>query len=149
MQLIGTVSGNFTSYTDLNAQPGDINYMVEVLNPNNCNPDNNRSVNYNSSTSNIASSVVLGIRPSLSLSGLNVYPNPASAFIIVKPTENVKEEVTLSVISSTGLIIETRTISEVSFNSGYKLETDYLTSGVYTLRIAGSTINGSVRFIKL
>lgn len=149
MQLIGTVSGNFTSYTDLNAQAGDIYYMVEVLNPNNCNPGFNRSVNYNSSTSNIASSVVLGVASGLSTSGFSVYPNPASGFITVKPAEMVTDNVILSLISSSGLVIETRTIDKNSLNSGYKLNTDNLSSGVYTLRFTGSTMNGSVRFIKL
>ncbi|NTW25073.1 MAG: T9SS type A sorting domain-containing protein, partial [Lentimicrobium sp.] len=149
MELIGTVSGNFSSYTDLNAQPGDIYYMVEVLNPNNCNPDFNRSVNYSSSTSNIASSVVLGVASGLKTSGFSVYPNPASGFITVKPAEMVTDNVILSLISSSGLVIETRTIDKNSLNSGYKLNTDNLASGVYTLRFANRELNGSVRFIKL
>ncbi|NTW25074.1 MAG: hypothetical protein HGA37_10260, partial [Lentimicrobium sp.] len=74
MQMLTTVSGNFTSFTDLNAQAGYVYYMIEVINPGgSCNPDGFKSTDYSRSASNIATNNILGIDDKLQITNLTVY----------------------------------------------------------------------------
>ncbi len=148
MQLLGTVSGNFTSYTDLNAQPGVVYYMVEVINPNDCNPEGLKSGKYNSSISNIATNNSLGIDNKLQLTSLTAYPNPATDKIKVISGDFQKENFVLSVVNSMGSVVFIREISGSELSNGYELATDDLSPGLYTIQATGSESAGAVRFIR-
>jgi len=148
MQLIGTVSGNFTSYTDLSAQPGLVYYMVEVINPDNCNPDGLKVSVYNSSTSNIVTNSTLGLSKDYVSASLTVYPNPATDKLNFMPVIEMKGTIILSVISATGQVVETHIIDADEINDGYVLRIDKLAPGIYNLQINSAESNGSVRFIK-
>ena len=147
MELINTVSGNFTSYTDFNAQPGFIYYMIEVINPNNCNPEGLKS-GYGSSTSNIATNKTTSTDENIFTANLNVYPNPSTDYIQVKTAEFLKSEVTISIISSAGAVVETLKTDGNQLNSGYNITVSDLKPGIYYLRLTGSDRTGSVKFIK-
>jgi len=148
MQLIGTVSGNFSSYTDLNALPGFVYYMVEVINPNNCNPEGLKSGNFRSSVSNIVTNNILTGTNDLVPASIEVYPNPATDRMHVKPVLKMKGEIILSVISATGQVVETLSMDADEINNGYVLLLDKMAPGIYNLQVKSTESAGSVRFIK-
>lgn len=148
MQLIGTVSGNFTSYTDLNALPGFVYYMVEVINPNNCNPEGLKSGNFRSSVSNIVTNNILTDKNDPVSASLEVYPNPATDRLHIKPVLKMEGKIILSVISATGQVVETLSIDADEINNGYVLSLDKMVPGIYNLQVKSTVSLGSVRFIK-
>ncbi|MHC1774230.1 MAG: T9SS type A sorting domain-containing protein [Lentimicrobium sp.] len=149
MQMLGTVSGNFTSYTDLNALPGFVYYMIEVINPGgSCNPEGLKTGNYSSSTSNIATNNTLGVQDKALLTGLTVYPNPASEKIKVITTGDLQGEIVVTIVSSTGTIVDKIRLDSEDLVGGYELSVQNLQYGIYTLRVTDSKSAGSVRFIR-
>jgi len=148
MQLIGTVSGNFSSYTDLNALPGFVYYMVEVINPNNCNPEGLKSGNFRSSVSNIVTNNILTGTNNLVSASIEVYPNPATDRLHITPVLKMKGEIILSVISATGQVVETLSMDADEINNGYVLLLDKMAPGIYNLQVKSTESAGSVRFIK-
>jgi len=149
MQMLGTVSGNFTSYTDLNAQTGFVYYMIEVINPGgSCNPEGLKAGDYSSSTSNIATNNTLSVQDKTRLTGITVYPNPASDKIKVTTTGDLQGEVVVTIVSSMGTIIEMNRLSSEEMLGGYELSVQNLGSGIYTLRVTDSKPAGSVRFVR-
>jgi hypothetical protein len=149
MELIGTVSGNFSTYTDLNAPTGVVYYMIEVINPNNCNPAGNKFAGYSSSTSNIETNKTVGIEAEQLSANLAVYPNPTTDKVRIKSSEIIKGKVVLSVVNTTGNVIESIELEAKLLSLGYDLLTDRLAPGVYTLLVRGTEQTGSVRFIKI
>ena len=148
MILINTVSGNFTSYTDQNAPAGFIYYMVEVLNPNQCNPEGLRSGVFSSTKSNIATNRTLGFREGNELSGLTAYPNPATDLVKIKSDEMLKGDVTISVVSIYGQVVNSFSVDGTELTRGVELNTSGLSQGVYTIIIGNEQSNGIIRFIK-
>jgi hypothetical protein len=149
MLLLGTVSGNFTSYTDLNAQPGFVYYMIEVINPGgSCNPDGLKSGDYSSSTSNIATNNTLGIQDMTPSAGLTVYPNPASGKIKLETTGDLQGEVVVTIFSSLGTLVDIIRLDSEDLVGGYELTVQNLQPGIYTLRVTDLKSAGSVRFVR-
>ncbi len=148
MQLIGTVSGNFTSYTDLYAEPGIIYYMIEVINPNNCNPAGGKFAGYGSSISNIETNNTSGLEDKRLSANLSVYPNPATDKISIRSTEMIKGKTVLSVVNSIGKVIESVELEANDLSQGYSLDTEGLSPGLYTILLRGAEVAGSAKFIK-
>ncbi len=149
MEMLGTVSGNFTSYTDLNAQSGFVYYMIEVINPGgSCNPEGLKAGNYSSSTSNIATNNTLGVQDKTLITGLTVYPNPSSDIIKVITMNDLNGEIMLTIVSPLGTIIDMFRLDSEKLAGGYELSVQNLRSGIYTLRVTSPESSGSVRFIK-
>lgn len=148
MTMIGTVSGNFTSYTDQNAPAGFIYYMVEVLNPNQCNPEGTRAGDYSSTKSNIATNSALGFRDDMQLSGLTVFPNPATDLVRIKSGEVLNGRVNIAVVSIYGQVINSFSTSGSELTKGIDMSTSLLAPGVYSIIITNEQSNGIIRFIK-
>jgi hypothetical protein len=148
MQLTGTVSGNFTSYTDLNALPGFVYYMVEVINPNNCNPEGLKAAVYSSSISNIVTNNILGLSKDQVSANIDVYPNPATDMVHIKPAMKMEGNVIISAISATGQVVKKITVDADEINKGYLFMLDKMVPGIYNLQVKSAESIGSVRFIK-
>ncbi|MFZ4521072.1 MAG: T9SS type A sorting domain-containing protein [Bacteroidales bacterium] len=148
MQLIGTVSGNFSTYTDLNAAPGILYYMIEVINPNNCNPAGGKSAGYSSSTSNIETNKKLGIEDEPLSANLSVYPNPATDQVTIKSGLVIRGMIVLSIVNSNGNTIKSVEMNANDLSSGYDLFIDGLAPGMYTVLVRGTELAGLVKFIK-
>ncbi|KAF0200767.1 MAG: hypothetical protein FD170_3219 [Bacteroidetes bacterium] len=150
LEMIGTVSGNFTSYSDFSAAPGFVYYMVEVVNPNNCNPDGLRNLKLNSSMSNIATNYTLGLDDNVLSSSLSAYPNPASEILrLTLPLGKVKSESAMLQVADIrgGMIINTN-ISTSELASGYNLDVSNLRPGIYNVIIITSEGIATRRFIR-
>lgn len=82
MQLIGTISGANTQFTDLNPPAGYVYYQVEVVPPYFCAPT--KKSGFNSSRSNIASNNTISVSDFDKNGSISVSPNPTNNFIQVK-----------------------------------------------------------------
>lgn len=148
LTMIGTVSGNFTSYTDQNSGPGFVYYMVEVLNPNDCNPTNTKSSEFSKSRSNIATNKVLGVGENYALSDFTVYPNPASRVLKVKTDLTIRGKALVSIYSSSGKQIKSLVAEGNQLSTGYELNISDLSEGIYIMKITASETTSVVKFTK-
>jgi hypothetical protein len=81
MQLLGTISGANTQYTDLNPPSGYVYYQVEVVAPYMCIPRSKSG--YQSSRSNIASNATIAVEDYVNNGSFQIYPNPTQDMIHV------------------------------------------------------------------
>ena len=82
LQLLGTISGVNTQYSDLNPPSGYVYYQVEVVAPYFCAPT--KKSGFNSSRSNIASNNTISVSDFDKNGSISVSPNPTNNFIQVK-----------------------------------------------------------------
>lgn len=148
LEMIGTVSGNFTSFTDQNAPAGYVYYMVEVVNPNQCDPEGGRSSVYGSSKSNIATNNTLGFGEKNQIEGIIAYPNPATDIIRIKTPADLKGVVNISIVSASGQIVRLYIVDATDLNHGMEIETAALAEGIYSVLLLNEQKSGSIRFIK-
>ena len=147
MELIGTVSGNFTSYSDFNALPGFVYYMVEVINPNDC-ATGERSVRLNSSMSNIATNYAVGMEDNELSSSMRVYPNPASESIRLSLPSDKNGTALLQIRNMVGSLVAEQELNSSALSSGTDLNVSTLKPGVYTLMVTSPEGIATKRFIK-
>jgi hypothetical protein len=143
------VSGNFSTYTDLNAPTGFVYYMIEVINPNNCTPASGKSNGYGSSVSNIETNKTLGVEDKQLSANLLVYPNPATDKITIKSAVMINGKIVLSIANSMGIIIKSIELQSNDLSRGYFLSTEDLSPGLYTVLVRGTELSGSVKFTKI
>jgi len=148
MELIGTTSGNFTSFTDYSAESGSVYYMVEVINPNPCNTGSLKSGTTERSYSNIASYIVNDSDDGRSTVDLALYPNPASEHLRVRADVPYSPAITVSILDMQGRTLGSFNISSSALSNGYEIPVSNLGSGVYTLKISSPEFTGMKRFIK-
>jgi len=131
MELIDSISSNFTSYTDVYPPWGNMHYMIEVVNPYGCNPE--REDNYSRSHSNIVLNPT-GINENRMYS-FTVYPNPVNDHLtITLSPEWGNEDNTVSIVDLSGnqLLFERFSDSEI------KLNVSLLNRGIYVIKIQNS-----------
>jgi len=148
MTLINTVSGNFTSFTDQNAPAGIVYYMIEVINPDMCNPEGLRVSDYGSTKSNIATNKTLGFRDSAELLMLSVYPNPANDKIKISSGKSLSGTIRISVFSVYGQLVHVSEAQGSELNQGINLETSAFSPGIYSIVVAGGDNSEITKFIK-
>lgn len=137
---LGSTSASFTSYTDLTAPAGDVYYVVEVTNPNGCNPA--RSVDYGSTYSNIATNNVLALNdPSRELS-ITTYPNPVKDKLTITTGEMLKRKVQISISDLLGHTVYSEEISDIVNKNSFVVNTSEFKEGIYMLKISAE--NGQV-----
>jgi hypothetical protein len=118
--LIGTSSGSNSQYSDLNPPQGELFYQVEVISPNNCNP----SKSYNSSKSNIVSSLQTSINTQYQHVFAKLYPIPAGDNIFIDVGEQQVKFELRNVIGE--VVIQTQLIAGEN-----QISLAELTSGIY------------------
>lgn len=148
MQLIGTVSGNFNSYSDFDAAPGFVYYMVEVVNPNNCDPGGERSLRLSSSMSNIATNYSVGFEENNLSASLSAYPNPVSENLKIRLPGLNSSSVQLQIFDSKGALVLEKSIGASDLTSGYLMDVSDLQPGIHALVVRSSEGNAAMRFIR-
>ena len=136
MELIATISGNFTSYTDFGSTGGGVYYMVEVVSPNPCSPGNmlNGINSFGSTTSNVASNILTAIADrEENQNKLVVYPVPASQSVTVKFTDAIQGTAKIEVINQLGQVVKTSEITVNNQESIFRLDVSDLNNGMYFL----------------
>ncbi|MFZ4399968.1 MAG: T9SS type A sorting domain-containing protein [Bacteroidales bacterium] len=123
--LIGSIQSNLTSYTD-NPGAGIFYYMIEVVNPNNCNP----SKSMNSSLSNIIQTSNVGINEqSGNRLKFEVYPNPFKNELIIESKGNTKK-LSFEILNAIGQIVFKGKLIEKTI-----VQTTDFIPGVYVIRL--------------
>lgn len=146
LSLIDAISGSSSQYSDVSAPSGDVFYQLEVISPTLVTPsqvksslkkiidsENTVMMSYNSSRSNVASSITSGIELNAESNKITIYPNPVddilkidfiggSAFEIV----NLTGQVVYAGNLNTSNIVQTSNFSSgvylIKFNAGKKFE---------------------------
>jgi len=139
-EQIGTISSSFNSYTDLGAPAGDVYYVVEVINPNGCNPA--RSDGYSSSYSNIATNNVLGVNDLNTLRDITTFPNPANDRLNISAGESLKGKVSITINNLLGQTVYSEEIEDMHQYSTHMINTIQFTEGIYMLKVTSE--KGSV-----
>jgi len=150
MELIATISGNFTSYTDFGSTGGGVYYMVEVVSPNPCSPQNQQNGfnSFGSTTSNVASNILTAIADNQeNQNKLVVYPIPANQSVNVKFTDEFQGKVQIEVINQLGQVVKTAETTVESMFSEYRLDVSDLQHGIYFLSVRNNDISKSTRII--
>jgi PKD repeat protein len=131
LELIDSISSNFTSYTDVYPPWGNMYYMIEVVNPNGCDPG--RDNYFSRSHSNITLNPT-GIEENI-MPDLLVYPNPTDTHLTIAldPVWG-DEKVTISIVDFTGKEI----IEQQIFGLKANLNIPELQSGIYFIRVQNS-----------
>ncbi|MDQ3193198.1 MAG: YCF48-related protein [Bacteroidota bacterium] len=123
--LINSTTAGNTSYTDLLAPPGQVYYLVEVVNPNSCTPT--RSTYY-SSFSNIETNISVKVEH-IGLSKMNFYPNPANDKLTIEIAQIAESILFLYNISGQELLKQKLNESKTVLDIGH------LASGVYFIKL--------------
>jgi hypothetical protein len=81
---------------------------------------------------------------------IKIFPNPASSYTTVKFLSQLQtdEKFRLEIFTSTGYIVEGLDITQKQFLSGYHLNLNNLSPGVYYIQISSNTVLQSYKILK-
>lgn len=136
MFIIGSISGNDSTYTDEYPLAGTNIYQVEVVSPYLCNPDSLKTT-YSSSFSNRAYRYPEGIDNLVYINTLYIYPNPFIESTILRFNNPEEHQYKLYIMDLSGKIC--RIIDDVD-SSEYELEKGNLIEGFYFIELKGPKI---------
>ncbi len=148
MELIATVSGSFSSYTDFGATSDEVFYMVEVISPDVCNPQSPVSGfdSFNSVTSNIAANYLTSTGNELTESNFLMYPVPASETVNIELENPTKGIIVVNVLNRLGQVVKSAEMISDDPAPRIVLDVSGLNSGIYVLSVTDS---GKTRTQKL
>ena len=134
LTLLDSISGSFTSYTDINPPWGQLYYAIEVINEAGCNPTRNGA--YDRSRSNVQSNGINGIYDN-SEQSIKIYPNPALDVLNVEFTQLKKKlnaEMFIYDIHGSTIISQYLKAKKTSINI------KNLKPGIYIIRLKSGSI---------
>jgi hypothetical protein len=129
MQVINTVSGTTSAYTDLNPPAGLNLYKVAILTPTNC--TSSAAAIDTIISSNYRSSQDVGVIEQESNYIIDIYPNPTDHKVFIQTKELSKS---ISILDITGKEILTLKPK----NTLESIELENLSAGIYFIRIASN-----------
>jgi len=129
LDTLTTVSGSSTSFLDNTAPAGPMLYQIEVVNPNDCNP--NKINGYGVSRSNIASNGIASVN-AIASETISVYPNPTNGDFNLEVSEGYFGK-SYQLVDGLGREINTGVVTkQKTLIASAKLQ-----SGTYLLRLEG------------
>ncbi len=135
MVLITSISASFNSYTDLDVPAGYIYYMVEVVNPNGCNPTL-KSNSYSNSRSNIATNKSLGLDKHAENFDVTVYPNPVNDQLnLTLAGSEVSSPKIVELRDFLGQVVYSHTTTSSEPGLNYSISVENLPEGMYMLAV--------------
>ncbi len=126
LQLLGTISGVNTQYSDLNPPSGYVYYQVEVVAPYFCAPT--KKSGFNSSRSNIASNNTISVLNYEENGNFEIYPNPTQGMINLDSKNETYENLKFLIYNVLGELLLTGTVSQ-------NIDVSTLINGVYLFQI--------------
>ncbi len=139
-EQISSISASFSSYTDVSVQSGDVYYIIEVVNPNGCNP--NRTGEYGSSWSNVATNSFTGVEDNKMEMNLSTYPNPAGEKLNLSIGQDIQGSVKIALSDLLGRTVRSQEVMDLKWNSIHTIDVSDLKEGIYMLKVSsdeGST----------
>ena len=125
--LLDSISGSFTSYSDIDPPAGPLYYAIEIINEEGCSPV--RDDNFDRSRSNIQYNGLVGVED-VSVQGISIYPNPASDFLDIQ-IDVSNPDASISIYNIQGKAM----ISQSLLGVNTKIDISVLNPGVYIMRI--------------
>jgi hypothetical protein len=145
-EQIATVSASFSSFTDFNAPPGEVFYMIKIEYPDGCNPVT-RDGEYSSIYSNVASNSIVSVSENKDMD-FTIYPIPADKQLNVSFGENITGEVALIISDPAGRTVYSASFENVRPGQVQSINLPDLTEGLYLLRLTSGE-NSAARKIVL
>ena len=145
-EMIASVSGSFNSYSDFQAPAGDVYYIVEVVNPNGCDPAA-RDDGYSVSRSNVASNRFQGAGDERREISATAYPNPASDHIRLSLREDLEGNFQVGMTDILGRTLFSQEHAGLRTGETLTISTDDLGEGIYILTVRSSDAFFSERVI--
>jgi PKD repeat protein len=125
--LLDSLSGSFTTYTDINPPLGPLYYAIEIVSEAGCNPG--RDGEYDRSRSNVQYNGVVGLEEN-NETGISIYPNPARDILNIHLEENNVDALIVIYDAQGKKIVSKRIHRE---NTAIDLED--LDPGIYIIRL--------------
>jgi hypothetical protein len=132
-EQIATVSASFTSFTDFNAPPGEVFYMIKIEHPDGCNPAS-RDGEYASVYSNVATNSLVSVSESKDLD-FSIYPIPADERINVSFGKNTTGMARLSISDLTGRVVYSVALNDVRPGQVQPINSNGFKEGMYLLQL--------------
>jgi hypothetical protein len=133
-EQIATVSASFNSFTDFNAPPGEVSYIIKIENPAGCNPAMGVE-DYNSIYSNkVTASSLVSVSESYE-ANFSIYPSPADGQINVKFSESISGMVRFTFSDLTGRTFYSGELNDAQQGQVQVINTAGLREGMYILTI--------------
>jgi hypothetical protein len=139
---IATVSASFNSFTDLNAPPGEVSYMIKIEHPDGCDPAT-RDGAYSGVYSNVASNTLVSVTEG-KVSDFGIYPNPADKQLNISFGKNISGMAKLKISDPTGRVVYSDEISDVRPGQVHTVNSSSFNEGMYLLQM----ISGENRITK-
>lgn len=139
-QLLTTIAGNLTTYTDINPVQANADYRIEIVLPQNCNSSDRAA--YGKSKSNVGSNQGIlpswndvGIQSNIAINQLIVYPNPSTGIINLEWEATTHGLLSIKMINALGQAVYTNVKQSNFGKNKIELETN-LAKGIYLLEIS-------------
>jgi len=134
-EQIATVSASFNSYTDFNAPPGYVSYIVEVVSQGGCDPAASRDSGYGSVYSNVASNSPVAVSE-LPEAGFSVFPNPAKDRINVTLDRDGSGPAYVTITDLSGRVLLETELDASKAGNPLIIVTNDIPDGMYILRVS-------------
>jgi hypothetical protein len=132
-EQIAAVSASFSSFTDFNAPPGEVFYMIKIEHPDGCNPAA-RDGEYASVYSNVASNSIVSVSENKDLD-FTIYPIPADKQLHVSFGENITGKTRLEISDLTGRVVYSENSNDVRHGQVQSINSFGLKEGMYLLQV--------------
>ena len=130
---IATVSESFNSFTDFNAPPGEVYYMIKIEHPDGCDPAT-RDGAYSGVYSNVASNTLVSVTES-KMPDFGVYPNPADKELNISFGENITGTASVVISDLTGRVVYSEVYNDVRSSRVQPISSTGFKEGMYLLRV--------------
>ena len=132
-EQIASVSASFNSFTDLNAPPGEINYMIMIDHPDGCSPAA-RDGEYASVYSNVASNATVSVSENNNIN-FTVYPVPADKQVNISFGENISGNAIVAIRNLTGGVVYSETFNGIRSGQVQAIDSHFFKEGMYLLQV--------------
>jgi hypothetical protein len=129
LDLLDSISGSFTSYSDINPPVGPLYYAIEIVNEAGCDPNRDRS--FDRSRSNVQYNGVVGMEDH-SETGIKIFPNPVHDVLNIE-INRVSGEVNAQI--NIYDIYGKRIISQHLNTTKNSIDIKNIKTGVYTVKV--------------
>jgi hypothetical protein len=144
-EQIATVSASFSSYTDLNAPPGEVYYMIKIEHPGGCNPAS-REGEYASVYSNVASNSIVSVSEKND-PDFTIYPIPADKQLNVSFGENITGNVMLTISDLAGRVVYSGEFRDVQPGQAETINIFTFKEGIYLLQLTSGKNNATRKIV--
>lgn len=130
---IATVSASFNSFTDFNAPPGEIFYMIKIEHPDGCDPAT-RDGEFASVFSNVATNALVSVSEDEELN-FSIYPNPADNQISISFGDNISGMASVVISDLNGRMVYSEDINDLRSGQVKTINSLGFKEGMYLLQV--------------